>query len=43
MASTPAYRRIAQDLRTAIEDGRLLPDQRLPSESELAARYGVAR
>jgi GntR family transcriptional regulator len=43
MASTPAYRRIAEDLRRAIGNGTLVPDQRLPSESELAEQYGVTR
>lgn len=36
-------RRIADDLRTAIESGELTAGQKLPSERELAARYGTAR
>ncbi|HEY2579465.1 MAG TPA: GntR family transcriptional regulator [Streptosporangiaceae bacterium] len=36
-------RRIARDLRQAIEAGELAAGQRLPSERELAARYGTAR
>jgi GntR family transcriptional regulator len=40
---TPAYLRIAGDLRTAILSGDLLPDSRLPSETKLMAQYGVSR
>jgi GntR family transcriptional regulator len=36
-------RRIAADLRAAIESGELTAGQKLPSERELAARYGTAR
>jgi GntR family transcriptional regulator len=36
-------RRIAHDLRKAIEVGELAAGQRLPSERDLAARYGTAR
>jgi GntR family transcriptional regulator len=36
-------RRIAHDLRQAIEGGELAAGQRLPSERDLAARYGTAR
>lgn len=36
-------RRIAQDLRQAIEAGELAPGARLPSERDLARRYGTAR
>ena len=36
-------RRIADDLRTAIESGQLTAGQKLPSERELATRYGTAR
>lgn len=39
----PPSRRIADDLRTAIESGELTAGQKLPSERELAARYGTAR
>jgi GntR family transcriptional regulator len=34
---------IADELRTAIESGELTAGQKLPSERELAARYGTAR
>jgi DNA-binding GntR family transcriptional regulator len=39
----PQYRSMAADLRTMIELGQLQPGDPLPSESALAARYGVAR
>jgi GntR family transcriptional regulator len=39
----PAHERIRNDLAAAIKSGQLAPDDRLPSEAELAARYGVAR
>ncbi|WP_050522229.1 FadR/GntR family transcriptional regulator [Pseudorhodobacter wandonensis] len=35
--------RIASSLRDAIVEGRLLVDQRLPSEQELAEQFGVSR
>jgi DNA-binding GntR family transcriptional regulator len=37
-----AYQRIAADLRGAIDSGILAPGDRLPPETKLAARYGVA-
>ncbi len=43
MPETPAYLRIAGDLRTAILRGDLTPDSRLPSETQLMAQYGVSR
>jgi DNA-binding GntR family transcriptional regulator len=39
----PQYRTMAADLRAMIESGQLQPGDALPSESALAARYGVAR
>jgi DNA-binding GntR family transcriptional regulator len=36
------YRKIATDLRGAIESGILQPGDPLPSEKALANRYGVA-
>lgn len=36
-------RRIAAELRTAIDGGELPPGAKLPSERELAQRYGAAR
>ena len=41
--SRPPSRRIADDLRAAIERGELVPGQKVPSERELARRYGAAR
>jgi DNA-binding transcriptional regulator YhcF (GntR family)/8-oxo-dGTP pyrophosphatase MutT (NUDIX family) len=38
----PVYEQIAADLRAAIHEGRLQPGDRLPTEREHAARYGVA-
>ncbi len=38
----PAYEQIAADIRAAIQSGRLQPGDRLPTEREHAARYGVA-
>jgi GntR family transcriptional regulator len=39
----PPYLQIAGAIREAITLGRLAPGDRLPSESELVERYGVAR
>jgi DNA-binding transcriptional regulator YhcF (GntR family) len=38
----PVYEQIADDLRTAIKEGRLQPGDRLPTEREHAGRYAVA-
>ena len=38
-----AAKQIAEHIRTAILEGRLKGDERLPTEEELAARYGVSR
>lgn len=43
MTSLPASGQIARQLRTAIESGEYGPGDRLPSQPELASRYGVAR
>ena len=40
---TPRYRRIASDLRSAIERGEYPPGSRLPGENVLMQDYGVAR
>lgn len=37
------YRKVAEDLRTAIASGTYPANTKLPSESELAARYSVSR
>jgi DNA-binding GntR family transcriptional regulator len=39
----PRYRRIAAELRAAINRGDLRPGDALPSEAALMERYGVAR
>src|SRR5690349_6951049 len=39
----PPSRLIADDLRNKIESGDLAPGAKLPSERELAERYGTAR
>ena len=41
--SLPRYVAIRRDLQRAIVSGRLLPGDRVPSESELVTRYGCAR
>ena len=38
-----AAKQIAEHIRGAILEGRLKGDERLPTEEELAARYGVSR
>ncbi len=37
------YQAVAQSIAQAIEDGRYLPGQKLPSERELTESYGVSR
>jgi GntR family transcriptional regulator len=37
----PAYQRIAEELRAAITAGSMRPGDRIPSERELAQRYGT--
>jgi GntR family transcriptional regulator len=39
----PVYQRIAGDIRAQIMNGELGPDEQVPTEYELAGRYGVAR
>jgi GntR family transcriptional regulator len=43
MPVVPLYRRIGEEIRAAVENGQLAPGQRLPSELELAERFGVTR
>lgn len=43
MTPVPAYQKIASDLRQQIESGEAPPGALLPTQQELAARYGVAR
>lgn len=40
---TPTYRRLSDDLRTALEEGRFGQEETLPTEAELAERYDVSR
>lgn len=42
-SNTPAYLRIAAQLREQIASGELPPDAQLPTEHDLAERWGVAR
>lgn len=39
----PAYIRIEHDIRMLIDSGTLRPGDRIPTEDDLCARYGVAR
>ena len=39
----PLYQQIANDLRAAIRDGELAPGDQVPTEMDLAQRYGVSR
>jgi len=41
--NSPAYRQVADGIRYLILSGDLLPGERLPIESDLAARFGVGR
>lgn len=40
---TPAYKRLALDLRQAIEEDRFSDGGRMPTEAELCRRYGISR
>lgn len=42
-ADAPLWQQLSSALREEIDEGRLRPDQALPSESELINRYGVSR
>ena len=39
----PAYQVVSKELQRLIVDGRLKPGEQLPSETELATRFGVNR
>jgi DNA-binding GntR family transcriptional regulator len=39
----PLHESVANELRTAIADGRWQPGSRVPSERELAGRFAVSR
>ncbi|WP_345533237.1 GntR family transcriptional regulator [Viridibacterium curvum] len=43
MSPQPMYAQIKEELRARILDGRYTPHERLPSESELIALFGVSR
>ena len=43
MQERSLYKTIRDDLLRAIENGRLQPDQALPSERERCQRYGTSR
>jgi len=43
MKKIPVYKIIEQDLRVSILEGRLKQGDAIPSETELCAKYGVAR
>jgi DNA-binding GntR family transcriptional regulator len=38
----PDYRRVADDLREQIKDGRLAPGAKLPTKREMCAQYSVS-
>ena len=42
-AKIPKYKQILTELRSAIEEGRLLPGERLPTEAELGKQYQASR
>ncbi len=42
-SSVPLYLQLKELLQTAMEDGSIPPGSRLPSERDLAQRYGVSR
>ena len=42
-SAVPLPVQVARDIEADIDTGRLEPDTRLPSESELSEQYGVAR
>ncbi|MFA8385740.1 MAG: phosphonate metabolism transcriptional regulator PhnF [Pelagibaca sp.] len=42
-SSTPVWQAIAAALRTDISEGRYLPGDKLPTEAQLSARFGVNR
>lgn len=42
MPAVPYFRRIMDDIRAQISDGRLRPGDRLPSTRDLAKQYNVS-
>jgi GntR family transcriptional regulator, transcriptional repressor for pyruvate dehydrogenase complex len=43
LISTGLARQVAESIREAILSGQLRADERLPTEEELASRFGVSR
>ena len=41
--NAPLYQQIFEEIKSAIEEGEYLPKERIPSEPELASKYGVSR
>lgn len=41
--TVPLYIQIAEDIRSKIEEGRIEPNTRIPTELELSSDYGVSR
>lgn len=41
--NAPLYQQIFEEIKSAIEEGVYAPKERIPSEPELAAQYGVSR
>lgn len=39
----PAHQRLSEDLRVALEEGRFKTGERMPTEVDLAEKYGVSR
>jgi GntR family transcriptional regulator len=40
---TPAYRKLYMDLRLGLEENRFAGGERMPTETELAEKYGISR
>ncbi|CAM3924902.1 GntR family transcriptional regulator [Nocardiopsis gilva] len=40
---TPIYKQVARVIRGRIKSGELKPRDRIPSESQMVAEYGIAR
>jgi len=41
--STPKYARLIEIIKTEIQQGVLIPEQKLPNEDEIAEQYGMSR
>lgn len=41
--TTPLYQQVFEEIKNEIEEGRYQPNDRIPSEPELAEKYGVSR